>query len=241
MAQNRAAGLDVRVLEDRELLVSFDDDPKIDIATGTFVGNWHSAGLEPADSTWALTRTIDSSPTNLTGGQTVTSYTAGQISSTVDLIPGSPVLDKIEWVDTVNQDGVLYRRHNSRVAKAFVARVHRFASGVIGIMVSREKADLTVADRSTTTDPTARTVNIVWNVGDDEVAAEELFYIVGEDNTVTRVEKKVFDNIADVQTQIDNGTAFVPAASDGGLTAYVPVEGEDGLIEFTDPEETAGP
>ena len=240
MAQNRAEGLDIRVLEDKEVLFNFGNDPIIDKATGAFVGDWHSGGLEPADSTWALSRTIDSSATNLTGGQTVTSYTAGAVTSTVDLIPGSPVLDRVEWPDTVVQGGVLYRKHTSEVAKAYVARVHKFASGITGIMVTREKADLTVADRSTTTDPTARTVNVDWNNGDDEVMAEELFYIVREDGTVAQVEEKIFQDVADVQSQIDAGTAFVPKASDSGMTAYVVAEDEDGLLEFTDPADEAG-
>lgn len=241
MAQNRAAGLDLKVLEDREVLFAFDEnDAAIDIDTGTFVGSWHSGGLEPADSTWALTREVASSPTNLTGGQTVTSYTAGAVTSTVDLIPGSPVLDLVEWPETVAQDGVLYRKHSSRVARALVARVHHFASGVVGIMVTREPADITVADRSTATDPTARTVNIAWNNGqEDEIMAEEMFYIVGEGGDVARVTQKVFQNVDDVQSQIDAGTAFVPNASDGNLTAYVVAEDEDGLLEFTDPAEEA--
>lgn len=241
MAQNRAAGLDLKVLEDREVLFAFDEnDAAIDIDTGTFVGSWHSGGLEPADSTWALTREVASSPTNLTGGQTVTSYTAGAVTSTVDLIPGSPVLDHIEWPETVAQDGVLYRKHSSRVARALVARVHHFAGGTIGIMVTREPADITVADRSTATDPSARTVNIAWNNSDEEVIAEEMFYIVGEGGDVTRVTQKVFQNVADVQDQIDAGTAFVPNASEGDLTAYVVAEDEDGLLEFTDPADEAG-
>lgn len=235
MAQNRAAGLDIRVLEDREVLFNFTDDPAIDIATGTFVGGWHSGGLEPADSTWALSREVTSNATNLTGGQTATSYTAGAVTSTVDLIPGTPVLDHIEWPETVVQDGVLYRKHSSAVAKAYVARVHKFQSGILGIMVTREKADLTVADRSTTTDPTARTVNINWENGDDEVMAEEMFYIVNGDGTVTRVEQKVFQDVADVQAQVDAGTAFVPNASEGNLTAYTVAEDDEGLVEFTEP------
>lgn len=240
MAQNRAAGLDLKVLEDKEVLFNFSDDPIIDIATGTFVGPWHSGGLEPADSTWALSREVTSNATNLTGGQTATSYTAGAVTSTVDLIPGSPVLDHIEWPETVVQDGVLYRKHSSRVAKAYVARVHQFGSGIVGIMVTREKADITAAERSTTTDPTARTVNIAWNNSDEEIMAEELFYLVNGDGDVTRVTQKVFQNVADVQSQIDAGTAFVPNASEGNLTAYTVAEDDEGLVEFTEPADTDG-
>lgn len=238
MAENRNAGLDIRVLEDRELLLNFEDNPKIDRATGTFLEGWHSAGLEPADSTWALNRDVTSNTTNLTGGQTATSYTAGAVTSTVAIIPGSPVLDMIEWPETVVQGGTLYRKHTARVAKAYVARVHHFDSGIVGIMVSREKADLTVADRSVGTDPTARTINATWNNGDDEVMAEERFYRVNEDGTVEPIAEKIFQEVTDVQDQITAGTAFVPAASAASMTEVSVTKGEDGLVEF---EETAGP
>lgn len=238
MAKNRNIGLDVRVLEDREVLFNFSDTPVIDRATGTFMAGWHSGGLEPADSTWALTREVSSNTTNLTGGQTATAYTAGAVTSTVDLIPGSPVVDHIEWPETVVKNGVLYRKHSSKVAKAFVARVHKFQSGVLGIMVTREKADLSISDRSTTTDPSARSVAINWKNGDDEFIAEEMFYIIGEDGTVTEVEEKVFKDVADLQAQLDAGTAFVPKASAAGLTAYTVKQsaaGDGNLLEFVEP------
>ena len=239
MAQKRATGLDIKVLEDKEVLLNFGDNPIIDRATGVFVGEWHSGGLEPNDSSWSLTRNVDSNDTALTAGVTATSYTAGAVTSTIDLIPGSPVLDYIEWPETVEQGGTLYRKHTAKVARAFIARVHKFQSGVVGIMVSREKAKLTVADRGTSNDPAGRTVNASWTNGDDEVMAEEMFYLVGEDGTVTRVEEKIFQDVADVQAQIDAGTAFVPQGSESGLKAFVPVAedaGEVDLIAFEDPE-----
>ena len=243
MAQNRAAGLDLKVLEDRELLLNFGNDPVIDKDTGVFVGPWHSAGLEPADSTWALNREVSSNVTNLTGGQTATSYTAGAVTSTVDIIPGSPVVDHIDWPEQVAQDGVTYLKHSSKVAKAYVARVHQFGSGLVGVMVSREKADLTAADRSVGTDPTARTVTATYVNGDDELMFEQMYFKVGEDGVVIEVVPKVFQTVADAQAQIDAGTAFVPNASEPALTAFVPAEGADGLVEYEDPtpEEPAGP
>jgi len=49
MAKNRSVGLDLRVLEDREVLVNFSDDPIIDKKTGAFVGltpgKWTRRGL----------------------------------------------------------------------------------------------------------------------------------------------------------------------------------------------------
>lgn len=237
MAQNRAAGLDIRVLEDREVLFDFQGEGLIDRTTGTFVGSWHSGGLEPAGSTWALTRNVDSSDTPLTGGQTVTSYTAGAVTSTCELIPGSPAADHIEWPDTVLQDGVHYRRHTSEVARGYIARVHVFQDNIVGIMVSRERAKHVIADRSTTTDPAARTVTSNWVNGDDEVMAEEVYYHVSEGGEVTEVEAKRFVTVADLQAQVDAGTAFKASAVSGDeLTAFVPVQGEDGLIEFDEPE-----
>jgi len=243
MAQNRATGLNVRVLEDKEVLFNFGSSPAIDRATGTFIGDWHSGGLEPADSTWALSREVSSNATNLTGGQTATSYTAGAVTSTVDLIPGSPALRHIEWPEEVNQNGTLYLKHSSKTAKAYVARVHQFASGVIGIMVSRERADLTAAERSTTTDPTARTVTATYKNGDDEYMFEQMYYVIGEDGTVAEVTPKVFQDVTDVQAQIDAGTAFVPSASEDDLTAYEVNEQDAGdatLHEFVDPSTGEG-
>lgn len=240
MAQQRAAGLNIRVLEDREMLLNFGNDPIIDKDTGTFVGAWHSAGLEPADSTWALNREVSSNVTNLTGGQTATSYTAGAVTSTVDVIPGSPVVDHIDWPEQVTQDGVTYYKHSSRTASAYVARVHQFGSGIVGVMVSREKSDLTSADRSVGTDPTARTITATYVNGDDEFMFEQMYFRVGEDGAVIEVEPKVFQTVGDLQVQIDAGTAFVPAASASDLAAFVPVEGGDGLVEYEDPEDAEG-
>ena len=241
MATNRAAGLDIRVLEDREVLFHFGENPWIDKKTGAFGPGWHSGGLEPADGEWGATRNVESTKTNLTGGQTATSYTAGDVTGAVNLIPGSPVLDRIEWPDTVEKDGVLYRKHTSEVAKAFTARVHKFTSGIVHITVSREKAQLTAAERNRGTDPAGRAVNIDYKNGADEVMFEEMYFKIGEDGTLTEVEPKIFKDIANVNQMVKDGKAFVPKASADGIKAFVPVvdtDTEDGveLFEFKDPD-----
>ena len=233
MAQTRAQGIDIRVLEEKEVLFDFNGEGLIDKATGTFVGSWLSGGYEPAGSTWSLTRTVNSTDTDLTGGQTATSYTPGPVTSTAELIPGSPALDYIEWPDSVVQDDVTYRKHNAKVAKGFVARVHRFQSGIVGIMVTRELANNTVSDRGTANDPAGRSVTTNWKNGSDEVMAEEMYYRIGEDDTVTQVVPKRFVDVADLQTQIDAGTAFKSDAAPGALTAMVPVQ-TDGIREYAD-------
>ncbi|MDK4286932.1 hypothetical protein [Corynebacterium pseudodiphtheriticum] len=237
MAKNRNVALNVKVLEDREVLFHFGDDPTIDRETGAFMKGWHSGGVEPQDSAWSLNREVNTNTSNMTGGQSVTSYQAGAVTSTVDLIPGSPVLDHIEWPDTAETNGVLYRKHSNRVAKAFIARVHKFQSGVVGIMVSREKADLTVAERSVGTDPSGRTVNAAWQNGEDEYIMEEMYYLVREDGTVERVEEKIFKQVEDVDGKLASGEAFVPKGSASGLAKHTVKKDADGpLREFVDPE-----
>lgn len=236
MAKRRSAGLPVGALEDRELLVHFGDEPKIDRATGIFVGDWSSGGFEPADSTWDLNREVTSNVTNLTGGQSVRSYTAGPVTSTANIIPGTPLMDHIEWPEQATQDGTTYLKHSSKVAKGFVARVHQFGNGIVGIMVSREKAGLTAASRSQGTDPAGRAVNIEYENGDDELMFERMYYKVGEGDTVIEVTPKIFQTVADVATQVTAGTAFVPDASVPTLTAFVPVEDAEGLIDYEEPE-----
>lgn len=238
MAENRNHGLDIKVLEDKEVLFHFGDDPIIDKATGTFMAGWHSGGLEPADSSWDLNREVSANTTNLTGGQVATDYTAGPVSSTANLTPGSPVLDYVEWPETVEQGGTLYRKHSSKVAQAYVARVHKFQSGILGIAASRMKADLSVAARSTGNSPTARAVEIKYQNGDDEFMFEEMFYVIGKDGTVTQVEKKIFQDVTDLKAKLDAGEAFVPKASANSLTAMVPVAEKTGdatLHEVMDP------
>ncbi|MCT1819360.1 hypothetical protein M3B96_10460 [Corynebacterium propinquum] len=237
MAKNRNVALNVKVLEDREVLFNFSDDPTIDRDTGAFMKGWHSGGVEPNDSSWSLSREVNTNTTNMSGGQSVTSYQAGAVTSTVDLIPGSPVLDHIEWPDTAEQNGTLYRKHSNRVAKAYIARVHKFQSGIIGIMVSREKADLTVAERSVGTDPAGRTVNAAWQNGEDEYIMEEMFYKVGEDGTVERVEEKIFKKVENIDTKLSSGEAFVPKGSASDLTPYKAKDDDNApLREFVDPE-----
>ena len=239
MAKNRSVGLDLRVLEDREVLVNFSDDPIIDKKTGAFVGEWESLGLEPTDSQHGHTREVSSNTTNLTGGQSSTSYTAGAITGAVDGIAGSPVMRYIENPGAVVQDGTTYGKHSDEVAKGYVAFVHKFTSGLVRIWVSREKADLVVNERATAKDPQARPVTITFNNGDDERYYEERFYVVGEDGTVVRVEEKVFKDVEDVAAQIEAGTAFHPQASASGLTAMVVKEDKSGdatLHEYEDPK-----
>ena len=241
MPKNRAAGLDVRVLEDREVLFNFSDTPAIDKKTGVFGPGWHSGGLEPADGSHDMSRNVESNKTNLTGGQTATSYKAADVNGAVNLIPGSPVLDKIEWPDTVVQGGTLYRKHTSQVAKVYTATVHKYTSGIVHIRVSREKAQLTAADRNRATDPAGRAVNVDYQNGSDEIMFEERYYKIGEDGSVTQVKEKIFQDIQNLDKLVNDGKAFVPKASADGMKAFVPVEdadAEDGveLIEFKDPD-----
>lgn len=239
MAENRTVGLDLRVLEDRQVLVFFGDKPIIDKKTGAFVGGWDSLGLEPEDSQHSHTREVSSNNTNLTGGQTATSYSAGAITAAVDGIAGSPVMRYIENPGAVVQDGTTYGEHSAKVAKAYVAFVHKFTSGLVRIWVSREKAELVINERVTAKDPQARPVTITFKNGDDERYYEERFYIVGEDNSVVRVEEKIFQDVSDLQAQIEAGTAFHPKASGSALSAMV-VKDDDAngvtLHEYTDPE-----
>ena len=155
MAENRTLGLDLRVLEDRQVLLHFGDNPVIDKNTGAFVGGWESLGLEPEESQHSHTREVSSNTTNLTGGQTATSYSAGAITATVDGIAGSPAMRYIENPGAVTKDGTTYGEHSSRVAKAFVAFVHKFTSGLVRIWVTREKAELVVNERVVAKDPQA--------------------------------------------------------------------------------------
>lgn len=241
MPKNRAAGLDVRVLEDREVLFNFSDTPAIDKKTGVFGPGWHSGGLEPADGSHDMSRNVESNKTNLTGGQTATSYKAADVNGAANLIPGSPVLDKIEWPDTVVQGGTLYRKHTSQVAKAYTATVHKYTSGIVHIRVSREKAQLTAAERNRATDPAGRAVNVDYQNGSDEIMFEDRYYKIGEDGSVTQVKEKIFQDIQNLDKLVNDGKAFVPKASADGMKAFVPVEAtdtEDGveLIEFKDPD-----
>lgn len=231
MSQKRAQALDIKVLEDREVLFCFDESKAhIDIETGTFVGDWHSAGIEPTDSTHGETREVNSNKTELTGGQTATSYTAGAVTGTVDLVPGTAVLRHVEWPDTTEKDGVLYLAHTSRVAKAIVARVYKYQSGVVEIKVSREPALLTVQERTYGTDPQPRSLEIDYQNGEDEQMFEQRFYVVKEDGTVREVTPKIFRSVEDLAAKVESGEAFVPAASAAGLDgATVTRDGE--LVE----------
>src|SRR5699024_6232489 len=101
MITKRTSGLNLEVLEDRENLMNFGDEPSIDDASGTYIAGWHTAGKEPVGSSHGETRNVTSTKTQLTGRHTATSYTAGDMTGTVDLIKGSPVLDKVEWPDTI--------------------------------------------------------------------------------------------------------------------------------------------
>lgn len=221
MAKQRTAGLNLRVLVDRQVLVFFGDKPIIDKATGAFVGGWESLGLEPDGSTQGHSREVTSTNTNLTGGQIATSYTAGGISGTVDGIAGSPVMRHIENPGAVVEGGTIYGAHSSDVARAYVAFVRKYDSGLVHIWVSREKADLTIASNTASKDPAAVPVAITYKNGDDSFYYEERFYMLGEGGAVVAVAPKVFQDVADLAAQISAGTAFHPEASEAGMTAMV--------------------
>lgn len=235
MAQSRTAGLNIRVIEDKEVLFHFGDNPAIDLSTGTFGEGWESGGLEPGDSSWEVTREITSNKTNLTAGQTTTSHVAGGLTGTANLIPGSAALDYIDWPETTVKDGTLYRKHSAVVARAHVARVHRFQGDIIGMKVSREKADLNAATRTDSNDPSPRAVTIDYVNGADGYAFEERYYHVNGAGEVTEVQPKIFKTIADLDAQVQAGTAFKSDAAKGNLTAMVPVAKKSGdatLHEF---------
>ncbi|AKN77521.1 hypothetical protein HO100_11380 [Corynebacterium ulcerans] len=244
MARNRTVGLDLRVLEDRQVLVNFSDNPIIDKKSGAFIGAWESLGVEPEGSQHSRTREVTSNTTNLTGGQTATSYAAGAITAAVDGIEGSPVMRHIENPGAVIQDGTTYGEHSSRVAKAYVAFVHKFTSGLVRIWVTREKAELTINESVTSKDPQAVPVTITFKNGADEFYYEERFYIVGKDGSVARVEEKIFKDVDDLRDQIEKGTAFFPKASGDNLKAMVVKETDSSgvkLAEYEAPADEASP
>lgn len=237
------AGINTRVVEDREVLMHFGDNPAIDIATGTFMEGWVSAGIEPEALNHGENRDQPSTDTALTGGITETSYAVGAVTGTVELIPGSAVLDYIEWPDSPVEGGVIYRRNTPRVARPYVARAYRFDSGILLYRVSREPADLTVADRARAKDPNGRSVNIKYKTGDFGITFEDVYYYITGEGVPVQVEKKIFQNISDVQAKVAAGTAFVPEVAGMGVTAFVPVKNDDGLtiIEKDEPVEPVDP
>ena len=239
MAQSRTVGLPLRVLEDRMVLADFSGEAVIDKKTGAFVGPWEALGVEPQDSNHSHTREVSSNTTTMTGGQQATSFTPGAISATVDGVAGSPVMRYIENPGMAVQEGTTYGKHTAEVAKARLAFIHKFTSGLVRIWVSREKANLTINDRVTATDPQARPVAIAFENGDDEFYYEERFYMVGADGAAVRVEEKVFVDVEDLAAQVEAGTAFYPEASGNDLKAMVVVDDPSGdviLHEYKDPE-----
>ena len=239
MAQSRTVGLPLRVLEDRMVLADFSGDAVIDKNTGAFVGPWEALGVEPQDSNHSHTREVSSNTTTMTGGQQATSFTPGAISATVDGVAGSPVMRYIENPGMAVQEGTTYGKHTAEVAKARIAFIHKFTSGLVRIWVSREKANLTINDRVTATDPQARPVAIAFENGNDEFYYEERFYMVGADGAAVRVEEKVFVDVEDLAAQVEAGTAFYPEASGNDLKAMVVVDDPSGdvtLHEYKDPE-----
>lgn len=245
MAKLRTAGLDLRVIVDRQVLVFFGDNPIIDKATGAFVGGWESLGLEPEGSSHSHSREVTSTKTNLTGGQIATSYAAGGISGTVDGIDGSPVMRHIENPGAAVEGGVVYGAHSSDVASAYVAFVRKYDSGLVQIWVSREKANLTIASNTKSKDPAAVPVSIDYKNGDDGFYYEERFYMLGEGGAVVAVAPKVFQDVADLAAQITAGTAFHPEASEAGMTAMViTTEDSNGtdleVVPEEEPEEGTG-
>lgn len=241
MSKLRTVGLPLRVLEDRQVLLHFGDNPAIDRATGAFVGDWHALGLEPQDSSHSHTREVTTNTTNLTAGQSDTSYTPGAITGAVDGIPGSPAMRYIENPAATVHNGVVVGAHTAEVAKAYVAIVHKFKSGLVHTWVSREKAELVINERTVSRDPQARPVSITYNNGDDERYYEENFYIVGEGGSVA-VEPKIFKDFDDLEQQITAGTAFFPSVVGSEMSAMVPreVDAGDATLQEYDAINTKG-
>lgn len=209
-------------LEDRELFISFLDDPKIGL-NGLFGEGWHSAGIETDDGTFALSREVTESTTSGAGyGVVSRSYKPGALTSTVDLLEDNEIVDYIQWPDTAkSSDGkVLGRRHSGKTAQAHVARVTVKNDGTVEISVTREKAFLTIPERSRADAAAGKTLNIGYKPDADKFVFEERFFRVESDGEVVEFTPKRFIADADIVGTVAAGTA-VQAGGEGTVSEIV--------------------
>lgn len=167
-------------LEDRETFISFADDPKIGLS-GLFGDDWHTIGIETDDSNAALSRELTESTTAGSGyGVVSRSFKPGALSSTVDALEENPVVDYIEWPDTLRSaDGkVLGRRHSNKAARAFVARVIVYNDGRVKIQVTRVKAFLIIAERARGDAAAGKSIAISYVPDPDKIVFEDRFFKV---------------------------------------------------------------
>lgn len=168
--------MNVTDLEDRETLVSFADDPKIG-KFGKFGTDWHTAGIETDDGSWGLTRELTESTTVGAGyGVVSRSYKPGNVSSTIDLLEDNAVIRYIEWPDSAEKDGVSIKRHTGKIAMGHIARVHVHNNGVVEIQATREKAFLTIPERSRADAAAGKTLNIGYQPDSDKAIFESRYY-----------------------------------------------------------------
>lgn len=189
-------------LEDRELFISFAEDPKIGLM-GLFGDDWHTAGIETDEGTFSLTREVTESTTAGAGyGVVSRSYKPGAVTSTVDLLEDNEIVDHIQWPDTaVSPDGVRGRRHSSKVAKAHVARVHVKNDGTVEISVTREKAFLTIPERARADAAAGKTLNVAYVPDAEKFIFEDRFFKI-EGGEVVEFTPKRF--VADAEIVSDD-------------------------------------
>ncbi|MCS5479835.1 hypothetical protein NYP18_09200 [Corynebacterium sp. YIM 101645] len=204
----------VSALEDSEVFVSFEDEPKIGLM-GLMGAEWHTLGIQTDDGTVGLTRALDESTVNGMGfGVVARSFTPGAVSSTVDILEENAVTRHLAWPDNVVVNGVVIKRHTPRAARAHVAVVRKRENGVVSIEVSRYKAHITIPEQGRGREAAGRTVNIGYEIGPDKDVLEERFFKV-EGGDVVELDPKIFVEDATITGDVAAGTAIQLGGAEG--------------------------
>lgn len=202
-------------LEDRELFISFDEDPKIGLM-GLFGKQWHTLGIETEEGQWSLSRELTENTTRGAGfGVVSRHYKPGNLASSVDALEDNEVIDHIEWPSTLKSDSGVYGRiHDGKVARAHCARVHVKNDGTVHIQATREKAFLTIPERSRGDSAAGKTVNVAYLPDANKIVFEDRYFRV-EGGEVVEFTPKRFVPDAQIDGTVADGTARQVGGGDG--------------------------
>lgn len=121
---------------DGQVLVSFEEDPKIG-EDGFFNEAWETVGILNDGSQISLQKTIDKNKTSGWGfGVVAVSTKPGELTASCEVLEDNPTVQKIAWPTAKNQ--VLF--HDGKVARCHVAIVESREDGSMRIRATRHKA-----------------------------------------------------------------------------------------------------
>lgn len=212
----------IQPVVDGEVLVNFNDDPKIGV-DGSFGTGWYTLGILNDGSRVDLNRTIEKNKTSGWGfGVVAVDTRPGELTATAETLEDNEATRAIAWPTrkpggkVIEGAQILY--HDEKVARPFVAMVETLQNGTTRIRASRERAIATMEDLGFGQEVSGREVSFDFQTGKNKDAFDELILTDGKAETYNENIIR-FDATANGGKRVDDATAPEIENVNGGTEA----------------------